>query len=154
MDLQKAALNGFKSAVRVFLKDLEALPEEAYTQRFGPVTRTVADIVYEVNLVNDDIHKVIKGEETPPWPDDGWIKAPMEFQAKSDVIAAFEKSTNAIVATIEGLSTEALEGTVMTEHGESSRYQRCQFMGLHMWYHSGQLNFIQTLLGDDKWHWE
>lgn len=31
--------------------------------------------------------------------------------------------------------------------------KQVRFMAVPLWYHSGQLNFIQTLLGDDEWHW-
>ncbi len=39
----------------MFLQDLEALPESAFEASFGGVTRTIPDIVYEVNLVNDHV---------------------------------------------------------------------------------------------------
>jgi hypothetical protein len=46
-----------------------------------------------------------------------------------------------------------MEETVEDDQGPSTRYARCQFMALHLWYHSGQLNFMQTLLGDAERHW-
>jgi uncharacterized damage-inducible protein DinB len=153
MDLKSVAVNGLKSSSGVFLQDLQALPEEAFSQSFGGATRTVADIVYEVNLVNDHIGMVLRGEEPFPWPDGGWIKAPEDFRSKAVVVEAFEKSSQRILATVEALSAEQLAETVQTERGETTRFQRCQFMAVHMWYHSGQLNFIQTLRGDDNWHW-
>lgn len=153
MDIRASALGALQSAFRVFGKDLEALPEEAYSRQFGPKCRTVADIVYEVNLVNDHAGMKIRGEEPFPWPDDGWIKAPDGFADKDTVVSAFETSRNKLVATIEAMSAEELEATITTEQGESSRFDTCRFVTLHLWYHSGQLNFIQTLLGDDGWHW-
>lgn len=153
MDIKAVVLNSFKGASEIFLKDLQALPEDAFDHRFGGTARTVADIVYEVNLVNDHIGMVLRGEEPFAWPDGGWIKAPEGFRGKEAVVAAFETSSNRILATIEGFSEADLEATVETEHGARTRFQRCQFMALHLWYHSGQLNFMQTLLGDDAWHW-
>jgi hypothetical protein len=154
MDLKANATNGLKNACQLIKHDLEALPETAFGESFGGKTRTVADIIYEVNLVNDHVGMVIRGEEPFAWPEDGWIKAPEGFNTKEIVVAAFEASSQKIIATAEALSVDDLEGMVQTEHGERSRYQRCQFMTMHMWYHSGQLNFIQTLLGDDGWHWK
>jgi len=154
MDLKANAVNTVKGAAGVFLQDLQALPEEAFCQCFGPVTRTVADLVYEVNLVNDHVGMVLRGEEPFDWPEGGWIKAPEDFRDKETVVSAFQKSSAKIVETIEAFTLEDLEGTVETEHGERTRFSRCQFMALHMWYHSGQLNFIQTLRGDVEWHWK
>ena len=153
MDIKATAVKTLKGAFSIFSQDLEALPEEAFDQKFSEKTRTVADIVYEVNMVNDHIGMTIRGEEPFAWPDDGWITAPEDFRTKEVVLAGFKASSERILATVEGFSEEDLMGKVTTEHGETDRFERCRFMALHTWYHSGQLNFIQTLLGDDGWHW-
>ena len=152
MDIQATAVNPLKRACSVFLQDLQAIPEDAFDKSFGPKCRTVADLVYEVNLVNDDVARNMRGEPTIDWPE-GWIKAPADFHGKAKVIQAFEESSKRALDTAESYTAEDLEGTVQTEHGETTRFERCRFMTLHLWYHSGQLNFIQTLLGDDEWHW-
>jgi hypothetical protein len=154
MDAKAIAANGLKSACKLILQDLQALPEEAYDKTFSAKTRTVADIIYEVNLVNDHIGMVIRGEQPFDWPEEAWIKAPPEFRSKEVVVESFERSSERIVATVEGFSPEQIEETIKTDEGETTRFERCRFMTLHMWYHSGQLNFIQTLLGDDAWHWK
>jgi len=143
-----------KNACVLFLKDLQALPEEAFDKSFGPKVRTLADIVYEVNLVNDHVGMVIRGEEPFVWPDGGWIKAPEGFGGKQAVIDAFKRSSDQVVTTAEGFSSEEMDGKIQTEDGETTRAERCRFMTLHLWYHLGQLNFVQTLLGDDEWHWK
>ena len=58
-----------------------------------------------------------------------------------------------MAATVEGYSPEAMEAPLTTDEGVTTRAERCRFMTLHGWYHLGQLNFVQTLLGDDAWHW-
>jgi uncharacterized damage-inducible protein DinB len=153
MDLKPMATGLIKNSCRMFLSDLQALPAETFDKPLGGSARTVADLVFEVNLVNDHICMVLRGEEPFEWPDAGWIKAPEGFASKEDVLAAYEKSSQQVMATVDGLSSEALEGTVQTEHGDRTRFERCTFMALHQWYHSGQLNFIQTLKGDDAFHW-
>ena len=152
MEITKVAVSPLKSAFRVFLQDLEAIPEDAFAKSFGGKSRTVADIVYEVNMVNDDIARSMRGEAMVEWPE-GWLTAPEGQRDKAGVVAAFTKSSEAVLATVEGYSDEDLLAKVTTEHGETDRFERCRFMTLHTWYHSGQLNFIQTLLGDDAWHW-
>ena len=153
MDTKTIALNGFKNACKLFLSDLEALPDEAYTRSLGGKARSVADIVYEVNLVNDHVGLGMRGEEQFEWPE-GWIKAPADLQAKDAVIESFRKSSDRIVDTIEGFSKEQIEEPYRHEEKETTRFERIRFMTLHVWYHGGQLNFIQTLLGDDDWHWK
>jgi uncharacterized damage-inducible protein DinB len=136
-----------------FRQDLEALPDEAFTKKFSSAARTVADIVYEVNLVNDHVGMVMRGEEPFDWPEGDYIRAPQGFDKKDVVIQAFAKSSRRIVETAESFSAERLQAPLATDRGETTRAERCRFMALHLWYHSGQLNFIQTLLGDAAWHW-
>ena len=136
----------------MFLADLKALPEDAFDKCFGGKARTVADIVHEVNLVNDHIGLTIRGEELFEWPE-GWVTAPKNQRTKESVIAAFEASSKRILETVEGFTQEEMEAPITSDGRETNRFERCRFMALHVWYHSGQLNFIQTLLGDDGWHW-
>lgn len=153
MDFHSSALNSVTASYKNFLNDLEALPEDVFTKKFGEKTRTVADIVYEVLLVNDHVGMVMRGEEPFPWPDDPWIYAPAEFNNKEAIIEAVKASSDKIVGTIKAFTPEQIMESLETEHGPSTRFQRCQFINLHMWYHGGQLNFIQSMLGDDVWHW-
>ncbi|MBI1334017.1 MAG: hypothetical protein GC165_14185 [Armatimonadetes bacterium] len=152
MEVKPIAFNALKSACGIFLKDLEALPEEAFCKSFGGKARTVADIVHEVNMVNDHIGLTIRGEELFEWPD-GWITAPPELNSKQAVVDSFKKSSEKILATVEGYSEAEMLEPIQSDGSETNRFERCRFMALHLWYHSGQLNFIQTLLGDDGWHW-
>ncbi len=152
MDVKPIALNSLKWTCKCFLQDLQALPEEAFDKKFSPQARTVADIVHEVNLVNDHIGLTIRGEELWDWPD-GWIYAPENQRTKESVIAAYEKSSQHILDTVEGFSEEQMMEPIMSDGKETNRFERCRFMSWHLGYHSGQLNFIQTLFGDDAWHW-
>lgn len=152
-DTKTIAINMLKGSYTLLSKDLEALPEEAFCQSFGPACRTVADLIYEVNMVNDHVGLTIRGEELFPWPD-GWIKAPAEFASKETVISTFKKSMDKFIATIEGFSEDEMVAPIQTGDGEeTNRFERCRFVALHNWYHSGQLNFIQTLRGDAVFHW-
>ena len=154
MEPQTLAAQELKIACRNFRQDLEALPESAFGQPFGPVARTVADIVYEVDLVNDHVGMVIREEESFPWPEELWIKAPEGFEGKATMLKAFAVSSERIVATVAAFSFEELDAPLETDEGMTTRAERSRFMTLHLWYHRGQLNFVQTLLGDDAWHWK
>ena len=151
-DVKTIAFNMVKGSFHLLSKDLENLPDEAYSQSFGPACRTVADLIYEVNMVNDHVGLTIRGEELFDWPE-GWIKAPADFQSKDAVIAGFKSSSEKFLATIEGFSEADMLTPLLSDGKETNRFERCRFVALHNWYHSGQLNFIQTLLGDGAFHW-
>lgn len=46
MDARAIGVNGLKRICHLILQDLEALPEDALTKRFGGKSRTVPDIVH------------------------------------------------------------------------------------------------------------
>jgi uncharacterized damage-inducible protein DinB len=154
MEQSHYSVGMLKGALGLFAKDLDALPEEAFTKKFTAEARSVADIVFEVNLVNDHVGMVIRGEKPFDWPDGGWILAPDGFDTKSVVIDAYKESMNRILQTAMTFTPDELEAQFETEEGTTTRAERLRFMALHLWYHSGQLNFIQTLLGDTAWHWQ
>jgi uncharacterized damage-inducible protein DinB len=145
-------VKSLKSALTYFRADLEALPDEAMDRALGGKARTVADLVHEVNMVNDHVVLAMKGEPTPDWPD-GWVRAPEHLRSKAALLEAFDQSSRNALEVAESFSPEELTASMQTENGETTRLNRIQFMAAHTWYHSGQLNFIQTLLGDDAMHW-
>ena len=153
MEMKTSSTKSLQAACRNFMQDLEALPAEVFSKSFGPTARTVADIVYEVNMVNDHVGMAIRGEEQFKWPD-GWVKAPANFQTKDVVIKGFKDSSDRILSTVAPFTDADIDVIVKEEDGQRTRAERCRFMTLHLWYHAGQLNFIQTLLGDDVWHWK
>ncbi|MCW5936195.1 MAG: DinB family protein [Fimbriimonadaceae bacterium] len=152
MEQSQQTLRSLSRAFQVFRQDLEALPEDVFDRHLGGKARTVADIAYEVNLVNDDVAASMRGEPSSDWPE-GWQRAPDGLKSKQSVLDALGASSAKILSQVGAYSEEDLMAPVTTEHGETTRQERCRFMVLHMWYHSGQLNFIQTLLGEDAWHW-
>ena len=153
MEARSVAIKGLNRACEVLLQDLEALPEDAFTRRFGGKSRTAADIIHEINLVNDHIAAKMRGEEGAPLQQEGWIVAPPELSSKGAVVDAFRASSANLTRTAESFTEAQMEEPMPTETGETTRFDRCRFLAVHMMYHSGQLNFIQTLLGDDEWHW-
>jgi hypothetical protein len=69
------------------------------------------------------------------------------------VVDAFTESSEKITKTFEGFTLEELEAPYEDEGKTTTRIERCRFVTFHTDYHSGQLNFMQSLLGDDKFHW-
>lgn len=151
-DLKQTSVRSLEWVFKTFRQDLEALPDEAFARCLGGKARTIADLVHEVVLVNDRERLTITGGDLFPFPD-GWVTAPEELKSKPAVMESFNASAERFLEAVQGLSDELLIEPVETEDGPTTRFQQCRFIVWHTGYHSGQLNFIQTLLGDDQWHW-
>ena len=152
IDVKKIALGSLEWGFKTLREDLEGLPEEAFDQHFGGKARTVADFMREVVLVNDHIRLTITGEPLFDWPE-GWITAPEGERSKEVVCGSFNRSADAFLEAIRGFSEDQMMEPIQSEGKTTNRFERCRFVAWHAGYHSGQVNFIQTLLGDDGWHW-
>lgn len=155
MSAKEAALKNFTSAHEILVKDINALPEEAMTKNWGGKSRTVADIIYEIVQVNAHLGATIRGDDPGPWPFEmgTWITAPADGQSKEAIVASLTAINEKLIADIERFSEEEMAADVTTEHSTAPRVDRYRFLAMHMMYHSGQLNFMQAMLGDDGWHW-
>lgn len=154
MDTRAIAVRKLTGACRAFRQDLEALPDDAFDRGFGGIARTVADIVYEVNFIHDYFGMLLRGEEpTVHPPEDGWMRAPEDKRTKGVVLAEFDAAASRIIAATEALTREQMEAAVPSSRGETTPFERVLFLTQHLWYHCGQLNYVQTLLGDAAWHW-
>ena len=151
-DAKEIAVKYLKNAYWRFRVDLLAIPEEAIFRSFGGVSRSVADLVFETNQVDKHICQGVRGEVQFEWVD-GWLKAPDSRKTKDDVVAAFTASSEQVIKTFEDMSLEELEAPYEDDGKMTTRIERCRFITFHTDYHSGQLNFIQSLLGDDTFHW-
>jgi hypothetical protein len=151
-DAKEIAVKALKNAFWRFKVDLLAIPEDAIFKSFGGVSRTAADLVFETNQVNDNIGQGVRSEVQFEWVD-GWLKAPEIWKTKQHVVDAFTESSEKITKTFEGFTLEELEAPYEDEGKTTTRIERCRFVTFHTDYHSGQLNFMQSLLGDDKFHW-
>jgi len=151
-ELKQISLNSLGWGLKTFRQDLDALPPEAFEKKFGGKARTVADYVYEVNLVNDHIRLTITNQDLFPFSE-GWLYAPEGQRSKEEVIGAFDQSSEKFVEAINGFTEDQMLEPIKSDDEETTRAERCRFVCWHLAYHSGQINYVQTLLGDDGWHW-
>lgn len=152
MDTKEKTLNSLKRVYRFFLQDMENLPPEVFEKSLGGKARTVADIACEVRLSNDRLYRDLLGQPSNEQPN-GWAIAPEDARTKEAAIRLFQASSEQVLGVIEGMSLEEVETVVPGVLGDASRADHCRAMTVHLFYHSGQLNFIQTLLGDSDIHW-
>ena len=81
---------------------------------------------------------------------DAVIKNSKEATASAhDLMDNLDKRTAEISANTNTLMKTATTPWQM----EASLYSLAQMAVSHIWYHDGQLNYIQCLMGDGDYHW-
>lgn len=137
----------------LFLKDLEALNHDQLSSSPGGCARTGYDLAYEIVSTNGLFAKIVRGEAIEPISFEGWIIAPDEFKSKEGAIDAVRASFEDMKASLLACPEDKLTATIDTPIGPKSRADIAFMSVYHGGYHSGQLNYIQTLHGDGAIHW-
>ncbi len=135
------------------IKDIEALEEPLLLKTYGGSSRSVADVVTEIVAINKRFLTRMQGGDPGPFKFGEWMVAPDDMKSKAAIIAALTESISQIVALGESSTEAELSAVIETPTGPTSRYDLLLFSAMHMTYHNGQFNYIQTMQGDSEVHW-
>jgi hypothetical protein len=138
----------------MFASDLKALDEKTYNICPGGRARTVADITAEVVGYNKMVAAILRGEQ-PQQPTDEQRAAFVASMTTTDVcVNAILSSGSELADAIAGSTMEGLSEKITMPWGEEmTKYAMAQLVSNHILYHDAQLNYIQSLNGDDQMHW-
>lgn len=137
-----------------YVKDLQAMSHEQLAASPGGVARSAYDVTYEAAYINRRITKRIKGETPPPVTDEGWIIAPADYKDKEKAIADLRTSMDDLIAAWDALPEDQMGREIDLPNGDKTFPLDVAFMAIyHTGYHDAQLNYIQSINGDGKWHW-
>ena len=149
-----AAIKGMENAAKFYANDLEALTEEQILTSPGGTARKAIDFTYEVAFLNHQFAARLCGEEPIPSPDgDDWMTAPTELQTKEAIAAYLADGCAKVISAAQAIPEAEIGKMVGTPGRERPAYALVNFAAMHTMYHDAQLNYIQSLSGDDKMHW-
>lgn len=141
-------------ARRRYLDDLEAMSEEALSSSPGGKARAGCDVTYELAgmyMMFTGLLQSRSGEIIGP---SEWVKAPSEFRDKSAVTQLFDDAIIGFSDALRNYSGDAICDEYPSPFGPFTPLGMGNLAVWHTMYHSGQLNYIQTLHGDDEFHWK
>ena len=151
-DLARQLEDRLRSVGHMWAQDLTAHRSEEIGRSPGETARSVADFAFETININRRISMRLRGETPPPLngfpPNFG--PCPEELLTPSNLAEAMRASVNELADAIGNPEREIPlpNGTATTA------YAQAEFALLHMYYHLGQVNYVQTLYGDPEIHWE
>lgn len=136
----------------MYAKDIRALPEDKWTATFGGCTRPASDLTADALSLMQWTTAKMKGEEADHM-------AMMEALGpkcadKASAEAELHATVGAFGEALRAASDDTLNAEVMPAwQMPAPLFIIANIAVSHLWYHDGQLNYIQALLGDDKVHW-
>lgn len=151
----KAMLTGWLHGVTgMFKSDVNAIPDDKWTASMGGCTRPCSEIAADAIGFLFWATAAINAGGTPSTPEGAVEKLAAECMTKAGANAALDMATQAMDAALAGASDETLQKTAAAPWGmEAPLYGFAQMAISHIWYHDGQLNYVQCLLGDGDYHW-
>ena len=151
---EKSEVSGGIQMVSQFLgKDIKAMSDEVLASCPGGKARCAFDLIYELAMVNRMMASLITGEAKDVAIPSGWTLAPADYRSKDKAQADLQGSIAELLAAYDNVPDEKLAEPITTPFGTMPASQLLNMLNGHMMYHSGQLNYIQTIHGDDVFHW-
>ncbi|MBS1716073.1 MAG: DinB family protein [Armatimonadetes bacterium] len=154
LDLKAHMSQSLERVLRLYVQDLEALDDVRLGQSLGGTARKPIDFTYEVAFVNRRIAKRLRGEDPGPFDADGWITAPDGFTGKAEAIAELSASVQEVLDAWDRVDEADLGREIETPGGPTNAFKVMMMAVTHTNYHDAQLNYVQSLLGDDEMHWD
>ena len=139
--------------VEMLLKDASYIPQVNLGYCAAGCAKTAAQILREIARANWEIAGAIKGEE----PEEAAEERAKQIEDASSLDALsrlVRESANAVCGAIDSHGEADLGNMIRMPWGGMFPLGQAIFLpASHMTYHDGQINYIQLLLGDSKFHW-
>jgi uncharacterized damage-inducible protein DinB len=140
-----------ESAVNKLVKGVVNVPEEKRGWKLADTSRSALDILNHASYWTLFMGRTLAGESLPA-SEEEWLSATPELKDPEGARELAERIGREFVAVVQALSSQDLEREVEMPWGQQTVAQVILDNYWHLSYHEGQLNYIQTLLGDTEDH--
>lgn len=148
IDLKALLKERIEETAALWAKDLAAHRDDQLITRPSETARSLADIAWETITINRRVATRLRGET--PGPIDGFPVCPPEMANRVALAEQMAASAQEILAA----AGDSMEREIPLPNGEKeSVFSYGEFALMHMQYHLGQLNYVQTVYGDTDIHW-
>lgn len=144
-----------QSAADAVIRNFKAMPEDRWNWQPAPGARSALNQLWEIGMVNERFAQFLTGTATEPLSFDvlGSLWASECPDSAEVLIARVTEATALLCVAIRELPDERLDEFIELNPEAKVPAKMLTYMGLrNMWYHLGQVNYIQSLYGDGETH--
>lgn len=147
--------NWIQGLTGMMTADIHAIPQDKLTWSPGGVARPANALIVEVAGLCRYTAAILRGDEPGEIPSEEQIQAIVNSTTTHAALAkALGDASAELTTALSNATNETLNKTVTPPWKlDCTVYMLAQITASHIWYHDGQLNYIQALLGDEKVHW-
>jgi hypothetical protein len=138
----------------MYAADIRAIPEEKWNVSFGGCARPASELTADAISILGWTAGALKGNASNDSEEGLLDRLKAECATRQGALALLKRTSEDFDQALAGCSDEDLAKTVTAPwQMDAPLYMIAQIAVSHLWYHDGQLNYIQCLLGDEKVHW-
>jgi hypothetical protein len=151
-----AAKAEFTRAKERIARALATTPEDRINWSPASSARTPLQQVAHSAMATTGIRDMILGEPFPyadiAEADAAWRAAEKEFNCREQALGLLEQSSAEYLAWLDTLTADQLASTLQLPFGTFPMAAAITFAADHLRNHAAQIDYIQTLYGDQDWH--
>lgn len=152
IDLRTSLSHWLAGLVDMYTKDIRATPEDKWDAPMGGATRPASVLTADAVSLMEWTTAALQGKEGDHQA--AYARLKEECKTKGGAEAALKKAADEFSAALKAASDERLASEVMAPWQMPTPVVILAHIAVsHLWYHDGQVNFIQALLGDGEVHW-
>jgi hypothetical protein len=158
MRYQEQIVKLTQKAVSDVIRAAEALPSDMREWSPAPEARSVMSQMQELAAASGWLLEIMQSRRMPEMSEDAKREIDDlvdQFHTFDDCVLGLKLGTAKLCDAIGAFPVEALEDEIVLPFGGGQTITMADAMGLHYWnltYHLGQINYIQTCLGDMVMH--
>ena len=154
MDFRVGIAEWLGTLANFYKIDIRAIPENLLTVSPGGVARPANAISGEVVGLMHWTATTLRGEVPIVRSEEEMEAAGASLTTHDAICEAFDKATADLSDAIRTTNPSEYQRIVTAPFGlDLPLMAMVQITVNHIWYHDGQLNYIQALNGDSKVHW-
>jgi hypothetical protein len=152
IDVRTSLSNWLTALESMTMKDIDATPEGKWNESMGGCARPAGHLIADAASDLGWTVAALRGQEADYSALYDGLEVDCETRegAKACLGRTCEEFRTALLAA----SDDRLASEVMAPWQMMTPVVMLSHIAVsHLWYHDGQINYIQCLLGDDKVHW-
>lgn len=132
----------------------DAIPDDQKTVGREGCSRSPISIIAECGLLNGRVASYLTTGEWNRPPAEEYRAKIASFDTPEKALACLNSGTEQLLAAVADLDPATLGDDCSAAFGRPmTRFAIAELGAVHMSYHDGQLNYLQTLCGDAEMHW-
>lgn len=158
MEFIESAKAEFLQAKEGMVKALATTPDDRINWAPAPTARTpvqqVAHSAASIGHITGMLSGTHFAPQTPEEADKGFREWEQQFSTREEVLELLNQKSDAFLAWLDSVTSEQLETTVRLPFNLGIAPIRAVITApaLHTRFHAAQMEYTQTIYGDQDWH--